>query len=79
MASQNPWEISPAEYQASMAQFASLNPMNGKIDGNAARSILIKSNLPAPTLSQVENISILYNNFQLDPNPYLGFSESLKC
>lgn len=50
------WEISTAEHQANLAQFAALNPQMGRIDGNTARTILMKSNLPPQILAQVGNI-----------------------
>ncbi|PIO68773.1 EF hand [Teladorsagia circumcincta] len=48
----NPWEVSVAEYQANSVQFASLYPQNGRIDGNTARNVLMKSNLPPQILAQ---------------------------
>ncbi|KAK6028764.1 SH3 domain protein [Ostertagia ostertagi] len=49
----NPWEVSVAEYQANSVQFASLYPQNGRIDGNTARNVLMKSNLPPQILAQI--------------------------
>ncbi|VDO36845.1 unnamed protein product [Heligmosomoides polygyrus] len=49
----NPWEVSVAEHQANSAQFASLYPQQGRIDGNTARNVLMKSNLPPQILAQV--------------------------
>ncbi|WKY06029.1 hypothetical protein Q1695_006322 [Nippostrongylus brasiliensis] len=49
----NPWEVSVAEHQANSVQFASLYPQNGRIDGNTARSVLVKSNLPPQILAQI--------------------------
>ena len=47
------WEISAAEHQANLTQFAALNPQMGKIDGNTARGVLMKSNLHPQLLAQV--------------------------
>ncbi|KAK5977068.1 hypothetical protein GCK32_015970, partial [Trichostrongylus colubriformis] len=49
----NPWEVSVAEHQANSVQFASLYPQNGRIDGNTARNVLMKSNLPPQILAQI--------------------------
>uniref|UniRef100_A0A0K0CXP6 Intersectin-1 n=1 Tax=Angiostrongylus cantonensis TaxID=6313 RepID=A0A0K0CXP6_ANGCA len=49
----NPWEISVAEHQSNSAQFALLNPQNGRIDGNTARNVLMRSNLPPQVLAQI--------------------------
>ncbi|VDM53741.1 unnamed protein product [Angiostrongylus costaricensis] len=49
----NPWEVSVAEHQSNSAQFALLNPQNGRIDGNTARNVLMKSNLPPQVLAQI--------------------------
>ncbi|XGW30544.1 hypothetical protein V3C99_009474, partial [Haemonchus contortus] len=49
----NPWEVSVAEHQANSVQFAALYPQNGRIDGNTARNVLMKSNLPPQILAQI--------------------------
>ncbi|KIH63777.1 SH3 domain protein [Ancylostoma duodenale] len=62
----NPWEVSVAEHQANCAQFASLYPQNGRIDGNTARNVLMKSNLPPQLLAQIWALADTNHDGMLD-------------
>ncbi|KAK6748800.1 hypothetical protein RB195_001432 [Necator americanus] len=62
----NPWEVSVAEHQANSAQFASLYPQNGRIDGNTARNVLMKSNLPPQLLAQIWALADTNHDGMLD-------------
>ncbi|VDM67293.1 unnamed protein product, partial [Strongylus vulgaris] len=66
----NPWEVSIAEHQANCAQFASLYPQNGRIDGNTARNVLMKSNLPPQLLAQIWALSDTNHDGMLDAREF---------
>uniref|UniRef100_A0A1I7X785 Intersectin-1 n=1 Tax=Heterorhabditis bacteriophora TaxID=37862 RepID=A0A1I7X785_HETBA len=63
---QNPWEVSLAEHQANGNQFAALGPQNGRIDGNSARTVLMKSNLPPQILAQIWTLADIDCDGMLD-------------
>ncbi|KHJ94369.1 SH3 domain protein [Oesophagostomum dentatum] len=66
----NPWEVSAAEYQANCVQFAALSPQNGRIDGNTARNVLMKSNLSPQLLAQIWALSDTNHDGMLDAREY---------
>ncbi|GMT25450.1 hypothetical protein PFISCL1PPCAC_16747 [Pristionchus fissidentatus] len=66
----NPAEITATEHEANMVQFNMCAPMNGKISGEAARTVLMKSGLPPPVLGQIWSLSDLDRDGHLDQREF---------
>ncbi|GMS96358.1 hypothetical protein PENTCL1PPCAC_18533 [Pristionchus entomophagus] len=66
----NPAEITAVEHEGNMVQFNMCGPINGKITGEAARTVLIKSGLPPPVLGQIWSLSDLDRDGHLDQREF---------
>ncbi|GMR48800.1 hypothetical protein PMAYCL1PPCAC_18994 [Pristionchus mayeri] len=66
----NPAEITAVEHEGNMVQFNMCNPLNGKITGEAARTVLLKSGLPPPVLGQIWSLADLDRDGHLDQREF---------
>ncbi|KAI1726975.1 cytoskeletal-regulatory complex EF hand domain-containing protein [Ditylenchus destructor] len=60
------WEIEPAEQQKYESIFFSLNPVNGKLSGEAVRPVLLNSQLPHLHLAKIWELADIDKDGQLD-------------
>eukprot|EP00080_Pristionchus_pacificus_P010706 PDM70726.1 itsn-1 [Pristionchus pacificus] len=66
----NAAEITAVEHEGNMVQFNMCAPVNGKITGDAARTVLMKSGLPPPVLGQIWSLSDLDRDGHLDQREF---------
>ncbi|KAF7728439.1 hypothetical protein EC973_006119 [Apophysomyces ossiformis] len=63
--------IKPAEREKYIAIFRANNPVNGVIEGDAARNILLKSKLPAKTLGDIWNLADVRKSGNLNQTEFI--------
>uniref|UniRef100_A0A915CPJ3 Uncharacterized protein n=1 Tax=Ditylenchus dipsaci TaxID=166011 RepID=A0A915CPJ3_9BILA len=78
--SQVEWDIDLAEQQKYDAIFQSLNPVNGRLSGEAVRPVLLNSQLPHTHLAKIWELSDIDKDGQLDRyEMYVALHLVYKC
>jgi len=66
----DPWVVQPRERARYEEQFKSLNPVNGIITGQQARTFLMQSQLPVDVLGQIWSMADIDSDGRLDINEF---------